>query len=85
MAKAAGGKSGKYKNKQLRPLNVIIDPDFFTERSKIEMLTALKAKFLVPGLAQDILQATDNAQLWHGTRGTPNARQFILEYVRSLI
>ncbi|KAL0479744.1 hypothetical protein AKO1_007549, partial [Acrasis kona] len=35
--------------------------------------------------ARQVLLATCNAELWHGTRGTPKARQFSLEKARQRI
>jgi hypothetical protein len=45
MAKAAGGKTGKIKDNQIRPKNVVLDQDFFSGRSDREMALAQQAKF----------------------------------------
>ena len=45
MAKAAGGKTGKYKGERVRPKEVTIDADFFPKRSVKEMMKAQNAKF----------------------------------------
>lgn len=42
----------------------------------------LYAKFSQVPIAQKVLLATRDAELWHGTRGSPKARQYILEQVR---
>jgi len=78
MAKAAGGKSGKYKGQLLRPVQVQIDPDFFGKRSKQEMYDAQYAKFsqIIDDKTKEnklkkILLATGNAKLTHFSRGKP--------------
>jgi predicted NAD-dependent protein-ADP-ribosyltransferase YbiA (DUF1768 family) len=78
LAKAAGGKSGKFKGKLLRPIEVQIDPDFFGTRHKKEMYAAQYAKFTKEkGKDKDatdfkhLLLATKNAKLVHFVRGNP--------------
>ena len=71
MAKGAGGKTGKYAGKLIRPKEVTVDPDFYGKRHKEEMYAAQNAKFTqVPGF-KELLLATNNAKLTHYVRGSP--------------
>jgi predicted NAD-dependent protein-ADP-ribosyltransferase YbiA (DUF1768 family) len=69
MAKAAGGKSGKFKGELLRPLEVSIDPDFFGKRQSREMYNAQFAKFTQNDELKRLLLATNDAKLTHYVRG----------------
>ena len=72
MAKGAGGKTGKFKGKQIRPKSVVMDPDFFTsKRNEVEMERGQMAKYSQNALAKRVLLATGNAKLVHYVRASP--------------
>jgi predicted NAD-dependent protein-ADP-ribosyltransferase YbiA (DUF1768 family) len=69
MAKAAGGKSGKYKGERLRPIEVPTpDSDFFGSRKKKEIYAAQFAKFTQNEDLKKLLLATQDAKLTHYIR-----------------
>ena len=71
MAKAAGGKTGKYKKESLRANNIKLDNDFFAGRNKREMEEAMYAKFSQNSDLRKMLLATKSAKLQHFSRGSP--------------
>jgi hypothetical protein len=71
LAKAAGGKTGKLKDKQLRPDQVKVDADFFGKRHKKKMYDAQYAKFTQNEDLKKLLLATNEAKLTHHSRGAP--------------
>jgi predicted NAD-dependent protein-ADP-ribosyltransferase YbiA (DUF1768 family) len=70
MAKAAGGKSGKFKGELLRPVEVTVDSDFFGKRKSREMYAAQYAKFTQNEELKKMLLATGDAKLTHFVRGS---------------
>ena len=71
LAKAAGGKSGKFKGKRVRPSDIKIDPNFFSGRHKEEMKRAQHAKFTQNEDLTVLLLATHDAKLQHFVRASP--------------
>jgi predicted NAD-dependent protein-ADP-ribosyltransferase YbiA (DUF1768 family) len=86
MAKAYGGKSGKYKGKLVRPKNILLDDDFFLGRGDKEMFDAQLAKFTQNENMRNMLIATKDAQLMHTiSRSTKSIPFDNLVYFRDLM
>jgi predicted NAD-dependent protein-ADP-ribosyltransferase YbiA (DUF1768 family) len=71
MAKAAGGKSGKFKEEILRPIEVKADLNFFGKSQSREMYNSQFAKFTQNEDLKKLLLATNDAKLTHFSRGSP--------------
>ena len=71
MAKAAGGKTGKYKGKLIRDKKIKIDDGFFENNNRNDtMKQAMKAKFTQNKELNTLLKETKNAKLQHYIRGS---------------
>jgi predicted NAD-dependent protein-ADP-ribosyltransferase YbiA (DUF1768 family) len=70
MAKAAGGKTGKFKGELLRPFEVKIDSDFFGKRESREIYNAQFAKFTQNEDLKKLLLATNDSKLTHFIKGS---------------
>ena len=69
LAKAAGGKIGKFGKEQIRPKEIVMDTNFFEGRHSEEMFKGQFAKFTQNTDLMDMLLKTKDAQLIHYTRG----------------
>jgi predicted NAD-dependent protein-ADP-ribosyltransferase YbiA (DUF1768 family) len=83
LAKAAGGKTGKFKGKLVRPTSIKMDEGYFPDRSKIEMYKAQHAKFTQNDDLMHLLKLTRDAKLVHHTRGSPPVVFENLMHIRS--
>jgi hypothetical protein len=90
LAKAAGGKTGKFQGKLIRPKEIVIDSDFFEgmtgqlyRRSDLEMNRAQDAKFIYNTELMNLLKFTNPAQLVHYQRGGPSIIFYNLMRLRS--
>jgi len=63
MAKAAGSKTGKYKNQLIRPKEIKIDPEFYKKYADKVLYEALFAKFSQHEDLKEMLLNTQNAKL----------------------
>lgn len=72
-AKSYGGKTGKFRGKQVRSKKIKMDTDFFGEngRASKEMEAAQMAKYSQNEEARRILLETKDAKLVHYSRGNP--------------
>jgi predicted NAD-dependent protein-ADP-ribosyltransferase YbiA (DUF1768 family) len=86
MAKAYGGKTGKFRGKQGRDKSIQADPDFFKGRIDQEMYDAQFAKFTQNPEMRKMLLATKDAQLFHTLPRSSMAIPFDnLVYIRDLM
>jgi len=70
LAKIAGGKTGKSKQRVLRPVSIQMDADFFTSgKNERAMYRAQKAKYTQNEKARNVLLHTGRAKLQHFVRG----------------
>ncbi len=70
VAKALGGKTGKYKGVQIRPKDLKADDDFFNgDNHKNVLLLGQRAKYNQVPIAKKVLLATKDAKLQHFSRG----------------
>jgi predicted NAD-dependent protein-ADP-ribosyltransferase YbiA (DUF1768 family) len=69
LAKAAGSKKGKLKGELLRPVEVSIDPEFYSKINKKVLYQAYHAKFSQNEELKRLLLATNNAKLVHFYKG----------------
>lgn len=89
LAKAAGGKSGKLKDKILRPKGIVVDSDFneigVNVRSEEERKKALKAKFIQNLDLKKVLMETKNAKLVHFQRSNaPKGDEMLMKLRKEL-
>ena len=86
LARAAGGKTGKLKDKILRAKNIKIDADFYeigvNNRSEEERKKALYAKFTQNLDLKKILLDTKKAKLIHFVRSSPPVTDILLMKLR---
>jgi len=71
LAKAAGGKSGKFKKELLRAKTITMNPHFFNGTHVKEMKAAQFAKFSQNESLKELLLATNDAKLIHFVRASP--------------
>lgn len=90
LAKAAGGKTGMFQGKRIRPKEIVIDSNFFEgttgqlyRRSDLEMNRAQDSKFIYNTDLMELLKLTQNAQLVHYQRGGPSIIFYNLMKLRS--
>jgi predicted NAD-dependent protein-ADP-ribosyltransferase YbiA (DUF1768 family) len=72
-AKSYGGKTGKFRGKQVRSKKIKMDTDFFGENGRAgkEMEAAQMAKYSQNDTAKKVLLETKDAKLVHYSRGNP--------------
>ena len=84
IAKAAGGKTGKYKKIQIRAKNIDYDFDFFENGNPEKVMeNAMRAKFTQNEELKQLLIETKEAKLNHFQRGSPPVTFFNLMRVRN--
>ena len=86
MAKSGGGKTGKIKGKQFRPIDVQIDPNFEASGSKeLAMYRGQMAKYSQNELPRQVLLLTSDAMLTHFSRGQPPVVFYNTMCIRSFL
>jgi protein-tyrosine-phosphatase len=89
LAKAAGSKSGKYKDRVVRPKNIKFDADFqengISTRNVEERNLALEAKFTQNMDLKKLLAETKKARLVHFIRSIPPVPDDALMNIRAII
>ena len=86
VAKAAGGKTGKYKGKAIRPKGINMDEYFFSSgENERSMFRAQMAKYKSDSLAKSVLMATKNAKLQHFLRGAAPIVFYDTMKIRSIL
>jgi predicted NAD-dependent protein-ADP-ribosyltransferase YbiA (DUF1768 family) len=85
MARIAGSKSGKHKDKLLRPDNIKIDSDFYGERRLLEREKSVFAKFSQNAELGEILRLTKDAKLVKYIAKKPAEPDTILMKVRQVL
>lgn len=82
MAKAAGEKNGKFKRKQIRPVDITIDERFTKEMQEKVLENAFSCMYRQHPEQRKILLATNRAKLQHYIRGQPSEVSYALMKVR---
>ena len=85
LAKAAGGKTGKFNGKLIRPKSLVVDDGFFEDEHIHAMYQGQRAKFTQNNDLFNMLKLTKDAKLVHYTRGGQPVVFTLLMNIRELI